>query len=149
MTVKVAVPVLPVGVGRGAGDRRRADGEGAARRREAGRRERAADEVARRCGGIGNRCAGKPVASATTFAGAVTVGFVVSPTVILKLPVALLPALSVAVHATVVAPSANTLPSAGVQTGTIAPSTTSVAVAVNRTWRRPHPSPRRRCQPTA
>lgn len=53
-----------------------------------------------------------------------------SATVTVKLCAALLPALSVAVHVTVVVPSGNVAPDAGVQFGVTAPSTASVAVTV-------------------
>ena len=67
------------------------------------------------------------------FAGTVTTGSVVSTTVTVKLADPVLPALSVAEQVTVVGPSANVLPDAGVETGVIEPSTVSVAVAVNVT----------------
>jgi hypothetical protein len=57
-------------------------------------------------------------------------GAVVSTTVTLKVPLALLPAASVALQLTTVVPSANTAPEAGEQEGTIGPSTASTAVAV-------------------
>ena len=61
-------------------------------------------------------------------AGTVTLGLVVSPTVTLKLAVAVLPAASVAVQVTVVVPSANVDPLGGLQVGMIDPFTTSVAL---------------------
>src|SRR5688500_8733752 len=67
------------------------------------------------------------------FAGKVRLGGVVSRTCTVNEPLALFPALSVAVQLTVVIPSANVVPAAGVQAGVIAPSTRSEAVAVNET----------------
>src|SRR5262245_17202521 len=55
-------------------------------------------------------------------------GGVVSTTDTTKLELALLPALSVAWHDTVVSPSANVLPEAGAQLTATAPSTMSLAV---------------------
>ena len=70
-----------------------------------------------------------PVASTTLFAGRVSVGGVVSTTVIVNEPLALLPLASVAVQLTVVAPSANVLPEAAQVTAGCG-STLSVAVTV-------------------
>ena len=56
------------------------------------------------------------------------VGGVVSRTVTVNGLLDVLPALSVALHVTVVAPRANVLPDAGVQDTDVAPSTSSVAV---------------------
>ena len=61
------------------------------------------------------------VASATMLAGAVKAGGVVSTTLILKDSVDVLPARSVAETLTVVVPSANVLPDAGVELKTITP----------------------------
>jgi len=57
----------------------------------------------------------------------------VSTTVTVKLALAVLPCLSVAVHLTVVVPNANVEPDAGLQVTGSVPSTGSVAVAVNVT----------------
>ena len=57
-------------------------------------------------------------------------GGVVSCTVIVKVSVAVLPALSVAVHVTVVIPSGKVLPDGRLQVGVMGPSTASLAVAV-------------------
>jgi hypothetical protein len=62
-----------------------------------------------------------------------TIGAVVSLIVILKLPDAILPRVSVAEHATVVVPSGKVEPEAGVQVTGREPSTMSVAVAVKVT----------------
>jgi hypothetical protein len=70
------------------------------------------------------------VASTLAFAGTVTTGPVVSPTVTVKDAARLLPRVSVAVHVTVVVPSGKVAPLAGVHvTGTV-PSTLSLADAV-------------------
>jgi hypothetical protein len=74
-----------------------------------------------------------PVAAVVMLAGRVSVGGVVSSTVTSKLPLALLPAASVAEQFTVVVPSANVLPDAGTHVGVIAPSTMSDADAENVT----------------
>ena len=66
-------------------------------------------------------------------AGTVTTGGVVSTTVTLKASLVLLPAASVAVQVTDVVPSGNVLPDAGEQSGVMAPSTMSMAVAVKLT----------------
>jgi hypothetical protein len=71
-----------------------------------------------------------PVASTVAFAGTVTTGPVVSATVTVKDAVPLLPLASVAVQLTVVAPSGNVDPLAGVHVTARGPSTRSVAVAV-------------------
>jgi hypothetical protein len=65
----------------------------------------------------------------TSLCGAI-VGGVVSTTETVKSAFALLPALSVALHETVVWPIANVLPEAGAQLGVTPPSTKSFAVAV-------------------
>jgi hypothetical protein len=67
------------------------------------------------------------VASAVSVPGTVTIGAVVSRTVTVKLPLALLPELSAALQLTVVAPSGNVLPEAGLQLGLKLPLTVSVA----------------------
>ena len=64
------------------------------------------------------------------FAGTISTGSTVSTTVTTKLPLPVLPALSVAAHVTVVVPTANVEPLAGVHTGVSAPSTPSSADAV-------------------
>ena len=56
-----------------------------------------------------------------------------SVTVTAKLPLAVLPCASAAEQVTVVVPTENANPEDGMQTGTITPSTTSAAVAVNMT----------------
>lgn len=66
-------------------------------------------------------------------AGRLRAGGVVSLTVTVKLPVALPPVLFVAVQLTVVAPSGNVEPEAGVQLAEIVPCTGSVAVTVKVT----------------
>jgi hypothetical protein len=71
-----------------------------------------------------------PVASTTLFAGTVTTGAVVSRTVTLKPPEAVLPAESAAEQLTVVVPSGKVEPEAGEQLGVTAPSTMSLAEAV-------------------
>jgi hypothetical protein len=73
------------------------------------------------------------VASATMFRGTVTTGAVVSTSATLtaKLALPMFPLVSAAVHVTVVVPTANGEPLAGLQLGVIAPSTLSVAVAAN------------------
>jgi hypothetical protein len=73
------------------------------------------------------------VASATTLAGTVTTGAVPSLTVTVKLALPVLPAASVAVQFTGVAPMANLLPEAGVQLVAREPLTESSAVAVKLT----------------
>jgi hypothetical protein len=70
------------------------------------------------------------VASTVAFAGTVTTGPIVSATVTVNDAIPVLPLVSVAVQFTVVAPSGNVDPLAGVQLTTTAPSTTSLAVAV-------------------
>jgi hypothetical protein len=62
--------------------------------------------------------------------GRLSVGGVVSRTVIVNVPLAELPALSVAVQVTVVVPSEKVLPEGGEQFGVTLPPTLSVAVAV-------------------
>ena len=71
-----------------------------------------------------------PVASAVMSAGSVSVGAVVSWTVMSTVPDARLWWASSAEQLTVVVPMANVEPEAAEQTGVIAPSTMSVAVAV-------------------
>jgi hypothetical protein len=71
-----------------------------------------------------------PVASTVAFAGTVTTGPVVSATVTVNEPAPLLPLASVAVQVTVVAPSGNVDPLAGVQLTATLPFTRSLAVAV-------------------
>jgi len=71
------------------------------------------------------------VASTVAFAGTVTAGGVVSPTVTVNEAAALLPWLSTAVHDTVVAPTGNVAPLAGLQVTVTAPLILSVADAVN------------------
>jgi hypothetical protein len=68
-----------------------------------------------------------PVASNVRSAGTVTVGDVVSVTVTVKDPVALLPCGSVAVQLTAVAATLNPEPDAGEQSGAIGPSIGSTA----------------------
>jgi hypothetical protein len=70
------------------------------------------------------------VASTVAFVGTVTAGPVVSVTVTVKEAAPLLALVSVAVQVTVVAPSGNVDPLAGVQVTARGPSTRSVAVAV-------------------
>ncbi len=60
----------------------------------------------------------------------VSAGGAWSATVTVSVPVALFPALSVAVHVTVVAPTGKVLPLGTSQLGETAPSTRSSAVAV-------------------
>ena len=67
-------------------------------------------------------------ASATMFAGMVTMGGVVSATTTLNVPVAKFPDESVAVHVTGVVPIGNVLPDALVQVTATAPSASSLAV---------------------
>jgi len=74
-----------------------------------------------------------PVASSVMLAGKVSVGGVVSWMVTLKLPLVVLPALSVAEQSTLVVPSGNVLPEAGVQDTVTEPSTMSVAEAEKET----------------
>jgi hypothetical protein len=70
-----------------------------------------------------------PDASAVTLDGVpLIVGAVVSRTVTVNGLLDVLPALSVALHVTVVAPRANVLPDAGVQETASLPSALSVAV---------------------
>ncbi len=83
-----------------------------------------------------------PGATAVMSLGSVSVGAVVSTTPTSKEPVAVLPALSVALHDTVVVPSGN-VPGTGLQVGVSAPSIASVAVAVHVTALRPARWPRR------
>jgi hypothetical protein len=71
-----------------------------------------------------------PVASTDAFAGTVTTGPVVSATVTVKEVPPLLPFVSVAVQVTVVGPSGNVDPLAGVQVTATLPFTRSFAVAV-------------------
>ena len=73
------------------------------------------------------------VACAVMFAGSVSLGGVVSCTVMVKVAVPVIPALFVAVQVTVVAVITKVDPEAGTQVGAIAPSTTSVAEAENVT----------------
>src|SRR6266851_5435858 len=68
-----------------------------------------------------------PVASAVMLAGRVSAGGVVSWTVTVKVPFAVLPLVSVAVQATVVTPAGNVAPETGVQ-ATVAASSGSAAV---------------------
>jgi hypothetical protein len=70
------------------------------------------------------------VASTVAFAGTVTTGPVVSPTVTVNDAAPVFPVVSVVVQVTVVAPSGNVDPLAGVQVTGRGPSTRSVAVAV-------------------
>jgi len=70
------------------------------------------------------------VASAEISSGAVTIGAVVSTTVMVKLPEVVRLALSVAEQLTSVAPSAKVAPEAGVQLAGRLPSTISDAVAL-------------------
>ena len=72
-----------------------------------------------------------PVASNVMFDGRVNVGAVVSCTVTVKLPFAVLPRVSDAEQLTVVLVIGNVLPDAGVQVTGRGPSTMSVAVAEN------------------
>ena len=64
-------------------------------------------------------------------AGSVTTGGVVSATAIVKLPVAVFPAPSLVEHVTTVEPIGKVAPDDGVQVTATAPSTMSVADAVN------------------
>src|SRR5258708_5073270 len=73
------------------------------------------------------------VASAVMFATGLITGGVVSRTVTLNELAAELPALSDAARLTVVVPSGNVLPEAGLATTETAPSTSSVALAVKFT----------------
>jgi hypothetical protein len=68
-------------------------------------------------------------ASIVRFDGIINTGGVVSSTLTLKLAVAVLPAASVERQVTVVSPNANSVPERGEHTGTMAPSTTSEALA--------------------
>src|SRR6185436_3310073 len=72
-------------------------------------------------------------AGRTRSAGQVIVGGSASVTVTVKLPRAALPALSVAVQLTVVAPTGKAEPAAGWQPMRISPGKSSVAVTENRT----------------
>src|SRR5688572_21349329 len=65
------------------------------------------------------------------FAGTVSRGATVSATVTTNVRLLLLPAASVAVHVTVVAPRAKVEPSAGAHAAFTAPSTLSTALALN------------------
>jgi hypothetical protein len=80
-----------------------------------------------------------PVASAVIGAGTLIAGGVVSVTVTVNVADALLPAASRAVHVTVVAPVANTLPEAGEHAVASLPSTLSLALALNVTVAPPGP----------
>jgi hypothetical protein len=71
-----------------------------------------------------------PVASTVALAGTVTTGRVVSVTVTVNDPVPVLPRVSLAVQVTVVAPSGNVAPLAGVQLTATTPSSVSVADAL-------------------
>ena len=71
-----------------------------------------------------------PVASTVWSAGTVTIGLVTSCTSTVKVLVPVLPAASVAEQVTVVVPSANFVPEAGMQLALTVPSTRSVAVAL-------------------
>jgi hypothetical protein len=73
------------------------------------------------------------VASSVMSDGTLISGSVVSCTITLNDADALLPAASVAVQVTVVVPIGKVEPDGGVQTGVIAPSTVSLAVAVKFT----------------
>ena len=118
-------------VGGAAGDGRRADREG---RPEAARRWRgqAVDRVGRTRNGEVTAC--RPDWSCRVMlAGAAIDGGVVSWTVTLKVAVAVLLPLSVAVQLTVVVPIGKVEPEAGAHVTGSVPSTTSVAVAVNVT----------------
>lgn len=75
--------------------------------------------------------------------GSVRTGGGVSTTVILKLPVAVLPAPSSAEHDTSVEPAAKVEPDAGTQVTATTPSTTSVGDAVNVASAPARPWPRR------
>jgi hypothetical protein len=61
-------------------------------------------------------------------------GAVVSTTVTLKVPLAVLPAASVALQLTTVVPKAKRLPEAGAHDGVIGPSTASLALACPVSW---------------
>nr|WP_238145304.1 hypothetical protein [Antricoccus suffuscus] len=74
-----------------------------------------------------------PVAAAVMSIGSCNTGAVESVTVTEKAPVAAFPALSVAVHDTVVVPIGKADPDGGAQLGTTTPSTASFAVAPNVT----------------
>src|SRR5688572_2866982 len=67
------------------------------------------------------------------FAGSVNTGGVVSTTVTVNVPRPTLPAASLALQVTIVAPSANASPEAGPQLTATGPSTSSIAVARNVT----------------
>jgi hypothetical protein len=69
------------------------------------------------------------VACTVIFDGSVKVGGVLSTTVTVKLPDALLPALSVAEQETVVVPSGNVEPDPGVQENVLRPDSESEALA--------------------
>ena len=71
-----------------------------------------------------------PVASIVALAGTVTTGGVVSATVTVNDAVLMFPRASLAVQLTVVVPSGNVAPLAGVQVTATVPSTASLAVAV-------------------
>src|SRR3569623_1599365 len=71
-----------------------------------------------------------PVASATRSAGRCSAGGVVSVIVTWNAPLAVLPCASVERQVTVVLPSANVEPAAGVQATAVEPSTRSCAVAM-------------------
>ena len=71
-----------------------------------------------------------PVASRVISAGGVTVGAVVSTTLMLKLPEVIWLLLSVALQLTAVVPSAKVPPDNGAQLGIITPSAVSLALAV-------------------
>jgi len=71
-----------------------------------------------------------PLASVVISSGAVTVGAVVSTTVMVKLPELVRPALSVAEQLTIVAPSEKVVPEAGRQLIGKFPSTISLALTV-------------------
>lgn len=70
------------------------------------------------------------VASSMILEGSESAGAILSTTVMVKLPVAVLLALSVAEQLTVLDPSGKVEPEAGLQTTLIVPSTSSVALAV-------------------
>ena len=79
---------------------------------------------------VGEDRAGRARRLDVAFAGTVTTGPVVSVTVTVNEAAPLLPRVSVAVQLTVVAPSGNVEPLAGVQLTATLPSTMSVAVAL-------------------
>jgi hypothetical protein len=74
-----------------------------------------------------------PIASTLKSAGTVTVGAVVSTTVILKLLLAGFPLESVTEHETVVSPSEKVSPEFALQVGVNAPSTASLAETLKST----------------